>query len=334
MYQRKKNCRMNERVQLIVSLVNLTLLIDDSIVTNLVLDTKLEMTVSRVENNLSYVRLNLGERDLNNEIRATLSSFTTVKSSQILDYNSQKPELDPSSTHYVQLTSVDAQPECFHVLLMRDPIVTIMNVLKDWNAKKQPFTHPPKLNMLVCAQYELDDLWYRAWIESVSAKDQQYRVRFVDFGNEEFVTMDRLSECPESLRTIPWQSVQIKIANVKLTDEERHILLRDFETERLEMKVLQKNQEIYSVDLLNNGKSIVDPILELRKKPPIANPTNTKIKSAPPPPPPPVEAKADSNTDEHLVALIAEQKRQNQLLSQVLAAINTTNALLTQLVQR
>ena len=32
--------------------------------------------------------------------------------------------------------------------------------------------------------------------------------------------------------------------------------------------------------------------------------------------------------------LISEQRRQNRLLEQVIAAINTTNALLTQLVQR
>ena len=35
-----------------------------------------------------------------------------------------------------------------------------------------------------------------------------------------------------------------------------------------------------------------------------------------------------------LVKLLAEQRRQNQLLDRVISAINTTNALLTQLVQR
>ena len=51
---------------------------------------------------------------------------------------------------------------------MRDCLATIMNVLKDWNANKQPLTIQPKPNMLVCAQYEGDDLWYRAWIENVT----------------------------------------------------------------------------------------------------------------------------------------------------------------------
>jgi hypothetical protein len=53
---------------------------------------------------------------------------------------------------------------------MRDHLVTIMNVLKDWNATKQPFTTPPKANMLICAQYDADDLWYRAWIDKITGK--------------------------------------------------------------------------------------------------------------------------------------------------------------------
>jgi hypothetical protein len=47
-----------------------------------------------------------------------------------------------------------------------------------------------------------------------------------------------------------------------------------------------------------------------------------------------IEQKTDSTTNDNLIALITEQRRQNRLLEQVIAAINTTNALLTQLVQR
>jgi hypothetical protein len=136
----------------------------------LVLDLKLEMTVLRIENGIPYIRLNLGERNLNNEIREHLSSLTTTKSNSIIDFNSHKPEVNHSEIHFVQLTTVDPQSECFHLLLMRDHLVTIMNVLKDWNATKQPFTTPPKANMLICAQYDADDLWYRAWIDKITGK--------------------------------------------------------------------------------------------------------------------------------------------------------------------
>jgi hypothetical protein len=128
------------------------------------------MTVLRIENNIPYIRLNLGERNLNNEIRGILPSSILIKSNQLINFDSNKSELNLSETHFVQLTTVDTESECFHVLLMRDFLVTIMNVLKDWNATKQPLTIPPKAKMLVCAQYDVDDLWYRAWIVNVTGK--------------------------------------------------------------------------------------------------------------------------------------------------------------------
>jgi hypothetical protein len=93
-----------------------------------------------------------------------------------------------------------------------------------------------------------------------------FRVYFVDFGNEEVVSVNRLTECPEVLRNIPWQSVQIKLANIKLTDDERYLLLRDFESDRLDMKIVSKNQEIYSVELIKDGKSLTEYMFDLREK--------------------------------------------------------------------
>ena len=78
--------------------------------------------------------------------------------------------MNRTDIHNVQLTTVDAEPDCFHVLLMRDCLPIIMNVMKDWNASKQPMKAPPKANMLVCAQYDGDDLWYRAWVQSVNGR--------------------------------------------------------------------------------------------------------------------------------------------------------------------
>ncbi|CAF1913913.1 unnamed protein product [Rotaria magnacalcarata] len=369
----------------------------DAILGILVLDLKFEMTVLRIENEIPYVRLNLGERILNNEVRAILPSSTIAKQKPIINFDSNKPEINLSEIHYVQLTTVDPKSDCFYVLLMRDCLATIMNVLKDWNASKQPLTASPKPNMLVCAQYNADDFWYRAWIQNVT--ENGYRVYFVDFGNDEIVSIDRLSECPDILRTIPWLCTKVKLTNIKLTDDERYILLRDFETDRLEMKIIQKQQDIYHVDLVTNGKSLVEHILELRKKQPaqitpiaieapklpiepiqqivtavsaIENLIRTSNENSQPvpsivdvpvqptlltsgkilqppitttdvaktslnsvlKPTPTTEPKNDDSVNDNLTTLITEQRRQNRLLEQVIAAINTTNALLTQLVQR
>ena len=264
----------------------------------LVLDTKLSMTVLRIENGKPHVRLTLAERNLNEEVCAALLSSSIMKSNQPIHSQLNPPDLDLTEVHYVQLTHVDSQPECFHVILMRDGLVTIMNTLKDWDAKKQPLTAAPQPGTLACALYHGDDLWYRARIQSVTGRrqstpsslygscseenailDRGYRVYFVDFGNEEIVPVEYLSECPAILRSIPWQSVQIKFAGIQLNDDERRALLKQFETERLEMKIVEKKQTTYHVDLMSNGKSLRDWIVELRKKSPapIVQSTPTEV---------------------------------------------------------
>lgn len=136
------------------------------------------MTVLRIENGIPYVQLKLGERNLNDEIRAILSSPNATKQIPIIDFNSSKPVVNLSDTYVVQLTTVDTDSDCFYVLLMRDCLFTIMSTLKDWNANKQPLRSPPKAETLVCAQYEADDLWYRAWIQNVTGMKNSNSVKY------------------------------------------------------------------------------------------------------------------------------------------------------------
>ncbi|CAF1378815.1 unnamed protein product [Rotaria magnacalcarata] len=120
------------------------------------------MIVLRIENGLPHVQLNLGERNLNAEIRAILpqpSVSTTTTILQNLDdkqvnFNSNKPEMNIFETHSVQLTRVDADSACFLVVSMRDNLPTIMSALNDWDVEKQPLIIEPKPNMRICPQYQ------------------------------------------------------------------------------------------------------------------------------------------------------------------------------------
>ncbi|CAF2989656.1 unnamed protein product [Rotaria sp. Silwood2] len=235
----------------------------------LVLDVKLEMTVLRIENDLPYVQLNLDERNLNVEIRTILlqsSSSTTTTilqnlNNKIIDFDSNKPEINIFKIYPVQLTRVDTNSECFHILLKTNDLSKIMNVLKHWHVNKQPLTITPKQDMLVCVQRE-DNLWYRAWIENVA--EHGFHVHFVDFGYNEVVSINHLSECPEALQNIPWQSVRIKLADIELTDDERYLLLKNFQNDQLKMEILSKNQDNYSVELLKDKQSLAEYIFHLR----------------------------------------------------------------------
>ena len=51
-----------------------------------------------------------------------------------------------------------------------------------------------------------------------------------------------------------------------MEDDERYLLLRKYDTQQLEMKVLSHDQDVYTVELFYNGKLITDPIIEARQK--------------------------------------------------------------------
>ena len=94
-YQLMKNHLMNKRMLYLKYLVSLFFLIETQsnvnlILSFLVLDVKLEMTILRIENGTSYVQLNLGERNLNTEIRALLPQSSSSSSLTVREKNSEK----------------------------------------------------------------------------------------------------------------------------------------------------------------------------------------------------------------------------------------------------
>jgi len=56
----------------------------------------------------------------------------------------------------------------------------------------------PKLYDFVAAQFTTDDLWYRAQIisEAKNNKEQPYEVKYLDYGNREFLPGNRIRELP------------------------------------------------------------------------------------------------------------------------------------------
>jgi hypothetical protein len=130
------------------------------------LDVKLRMTVSRMENGVAYVELFDDERNLNDEICAIL----TASHRATLTKTQSSLTLKPSDLHYVQLTAIAVQSDCLHVIVMHEAVIQVMNVLKEWQAKKQPIRDAPKPGMLVCAQFDADDLWYRAQVKSLTGR--------------------------------------------------------------------------------------------------------------------------------------------------------------------
>jgi len=64
------------------------------------------------------------------------------------------------------------------------------------NEKFSPIT--PNLHDIVAAQFTVDDLWYRAQIisDTKGAKEKLYEVRYLDYGNREVLSVNRIRELP------------------------------------------------------------------------------------------------------------------------------------------
>ena len=318
------------------------------------------MTVVRIENNVPHVQLTYHQRNLNQEVRQALSP-SVIRAPPTITFEMNQPEIDPLESHVVQITHYNSESKRFQALLLRDSIVTVINTLKDWSRKKMVTKDQIRPEMLVCAQYDEDDLWYRGWIRSVG--DRSCRVYFVDFGNEESIPMDRLSECPDALHTIPWLNVPIQLNSLPADEEEREELWKHLKKhERVTMKVLGLRKEVYIVELFANDKSAAEFLSEFRKNkaPPPPQPqrqptrpqsatqstfsTRVAVQSAatnvvqnltnPVVKVPIEQPTANSTLNEQMKEMLAEQRKQNKLLERVLGAINTTNSLLNQLVQR
>jgi len=85
-----------------------------------------------------------------------------------------------------------------------------INALNELSAslKKEKFSkepiHTPQRNDIVAARYTTDDQWYRAQIigddrpkGSKDAEPNQYEVRYIDYGNREWIDKDRIRQLPE-----------------------------------------------------------------------------------------------------------------------------------------
>ncbi|KAG8311524.1 hypothetical protein J6590_042398 [Homalodisca vitripennis] len=67
------------------------------------------------------------------------------------------------------------------------------------------------------AKYSEDDSWYRGYVEEKSFDTA--KVLFVDYGNKEDVSCDKIKELPESMCVLPVQAVKCRLYAVPETAE-------------------------------------------------------------------------------------------------------------------
>ena len=77
----------------------------------------------------------------------------------------------------------------------------------------QLLLHSPRIGQLCCALYAEDYNWYRAKIKDI--KGQNARVFFIDYGNEDTVSVGTLKQLREKYTVLPSQAIECCLANIK-----------------------------------------------------------------------------------------------------------------------
>ena len=102
---------------------------------------------------------------------------------------------------------------------------------------------------LVVARYADDGRWYRAWIKSISSQSEKAMVFFVDFGNESSVSFDDIRPCPESIRTLPWLGIRVRLVNETMTYDELAAFWKLAESNYIWIKIVEILTDSYSVQI-------------------------------------------------------------------------------------
>uniref|UniRef100_A0A8C8JGD4 Tudor domain-containing protein 1 n=1 Tax=Oncorhynchus tshawytscha TaxID=74940 RepID=A0A8C8JGD4_ONCTS len=110
----------------------------------------------------------------------------------------------------------------------------------------------------VCAvKYSLDQNWYRGVVQSVAADDGNAKVLYIDFGNEEDVTLDRIKPLAASIEPIPPCALECSVAGITpVTDSWMGVCCMAVRQlvagKSLTLTVVdtQENDRTYAVDIL------------------------------------------------------------------------------------
>ena len=99
------------------------------------------------------------------------------------------------------------------------------------------------------ARYADDGKWYRAWIKSICTQREQATVFFVDFGNESTVMFSDVYPCPDTVRTLPWLGVRVRLPNETMTYDELTAFWKIAESNYIWIRILEILNDSYSIQM-------------------------------------------------------------------------------------
>ncbi|XP_065077401.1 tudor domain-containing protein 1-like [Ochlerotatus camptorhynchus] len=140
-----------------------------------------------------------------------------------------------------------------HIRLMKDTMVQIQ-----FYAKKHGPCPGINIKMPCLAKFKQDGYWYRALVVKHFPDSEEARVLYVDYLNEETVSVRDIQKCPSSMRKVPLRNVQIKLHALQINPRLRKSdvtmkLVELIEGKRLYARVVAQNPAL-EVEFFTNSK--------------------------------------------------------------------------------
>ncbi|XP_067657384.1 tudor domain-containing protein 15-like [Haliotis asinina] len=137
----------------------------------------------------------------------------------------------------------------------------IIELMKEINLSctNCPDSITPQVGDAVCALFLQDNTWYRARVEE-ETKDGKYRVFFFDHGNSDVVLPAQIKMLEKRFRSLPVKGYRCHLNNVTVRNDpvKLALLQEKISGVKLQVTVLDKVDEVYSVEIQVEGESIND----------------------------------------------------------------------------
>ena len=182
-------------------------------------------------------------------------------SSQPVSSGPQIESLSLPTDKFVEIIVSEVKsPSSFFLQLASPSSVECLSMLSVELNEAMSSSKPPVSTFevgCICAAKFMDDSWYRARV--VEASSTGYLVYFVDFGNTDFVSCDRVALCPERFSQ-PAQAIECCLDGIKpLSGQwtpQSTALLKELTSDKILLAEVVSNDTLPSVDLVGTSSTV------------------------------------------------------------------------------
>jgi tudor domain-containing protein 1/4/6/7 len=129
--------------------------------------------------------------------------------------------LNEKSSTSVIVTSIDS-PFCFYIQEISEDLSQLEQKIQKYYMNNQIVSlGNPQVGMICVAKYNEDQAWYRATIKEIDHDQRIIKVFFVDYGNEDVLSMDdetiNICEIKDEFKKFPAMAIKCSLHGIEPT---------------------------------------------------------------------------------------------------------------------